>query len=186
MADCVICLGGLNLELRSQLERLPVRGGVQTASNYEVAVSQGVGTEALKLAASGWHVHMVSRLGHDSLGDLLLSILRHAKVNTTFVKRNFNCKSNYRHTLTLHNDERSEIIHDSHGCQLTVEDLMAARALFLQASLVVVDNTLPKEVLDCAFKLAKKYDCELRYADHSEPHMRLNRFAVSSATASPA
>lgn len=158
-----LCIGRLTLEQYKTLD---------SEKTHFVA---GIAREALKLASQGERVHLVSRVGHDLLGDFALATLREAKINTTFVQRLFNCISNHRQINGARNGASAhEIEHQSPECELTVDDVVAAQALFIDAAAVVIDNRLAPEVVRTALELAEKYGIEVRYADAAEPEMLPN------------
>lgn len=160
-----ICIGNLALDLDSPLH----------ANSLSTSLHRGIGVSAIRLAEQGWHVHLVSRLGRDPLGDSMLSILRTAHVNATFVRRAYNTTSNY-----LKND----IDFRSDGCNLCDDDILAAQAIFSSAELLVIETGITESALQAALKLAAKYGLQVRYADVAEPERVRNPYEQNKSTLS--
>jgi ribokinase len=131
-----LCIGQLRLEWLSEVERLPQKNQSVAALGSEVKLAAGVGTDAIKIARLGKPVHLIGRIGRDAVGDFILNMLRHEGVNTTFVRRTVNCKSHYRQLLQAADGDLIEVMNQSEGCRLTVDDVLAAQALVMDRDAV--------------------------------------------------
>lgn len=173
MQRSCLCIGPLALEI--------LKDNQPNSPQEKTRLGAGIGREVLRYAKSGWHVHLVSRLGRDDAGDLILKQLHTAGINTTFVQRFFNCRSTCRQLVELRAGDVAEVKHETGGTLLTDDDIWGAQALFLTAEVVVVDPNLPPQTLRTTLTLAARYNLPVRYADGAEPEMVRNRYNLADS-----
>jgi ribokinase len=165
MRPLCLCIGNLAVELRTRLSRLPHPGETLAPTHYDLRLCAGVGQVAVRLARLGYATHLVSRLGRDDLGDTALNLLRQAAVNTTFVRRHFNCRTSFRQVFEFPQQAACELDHDNPECTVTLEDVLAAQPLFTEAQLLVLDNSIAGSARRQALELAERFGIPVHYAD---------------------
>jgi sugar/nucleoside kinase (ribokinase family) len=169
MSGNVICVGNLSVQLVSSVESWPEVSSSQESQGYALSLAHGIAGRVLALAESDNSVHLISRIGHDDFGDLMLSAFRRAGVNTTFVKRLHNFQTPCNVKLVLPDGEMSEVsypnVSEQAGCMqsslVTCDEIESARAIFVGAKTVVLDYNIDDAAVKLTEKLAADYGAEL-------------------------
>ena len=139
--------------------------------DYQLGVMPGIGQAAFRIASAGSQVYLVSRLGRDAYGDLLLSTFKRKQINTMFCRRPFNSRTNcfvswYDKNGKWH--QRQTVS----SCQICREDVLAAKAAFADAELLIMDTDLPADVRDAAYDYATFFSLRIQEYE-AKPHRPL-------------
>ena len=169
MSDNIVCVGNLSVQLLTSVASWPEVSSNQESQGYSLSLKHGIAGRVLALAETSDRVHLVSRIGHDDFGDLILSAFRRAGVNTTFVKRLHNFQTPCSVKLVLPDGEMSEVSYPNKSQQagslqsslVSCDEVESARAIFVGAKKVVLDYTVDDAAIQLTEKLARDYGAEL-------------------------
>lgn len=149
----VVVVGGSNMDIKARSASVPQ---AQTSNPGHASMTPGgVGRNVAEtLARLGDRVHLVSVVGRDALGSVLIEHTMNSGVRTELVVRTDRPTGTYTAVLD-HNGELVIAIADMEAIdELGPENLVAARDTIAGSSLVVVDGNLRPDTLDAALAMS--------------------------------
>ena len=115
---------------------------------------------AENLARLGLHTVLLSAIGNDPIGQLLLQATADSGVNVEQVITSTEHRTGAYLAVLDRNGAPAHAIDDMAVIEmLTPEWIYRRRRLFREASMVVLDANIPPRTMETIFGLAKKYDC---------------------------
>ncbi len=152
----VVVIGGSNVDVLARPHDVPVAA---TSNPGVVTVTAGgVGRNiAENLARLGTPVSLVSVVGVDAHGDLVLAATRAAGVDATLVRRSTTTTGTYVAVLDEVGELVTAVAAMDATAALSLDDLAAASGAIAAAGLLVLDGNLPSGVLGAAWDLAVSF-----------------------------
>ena len=149
----VVVIGGANVDVkaRSTAKATPRTSNPGSGSMAAGGVARNI---AENLARLGTRTHLVAAVGHDALGDGLLTQTAAAGVHVEHVRRSAQPTGTYTAVLDADGELLLAVADMSATDELAPEQLDAVRELLSSAGLVVLDGNLAPRTLAYALELA--------------------------------
>ncbi len=154
----IVVLGSILYDCVVWADRLPKKG--ETVVGYKNGFFCGGkgANQAVQAAKLGAEVYMISKVGRDNEGQILLNNLKENGVNTDFIKIEDNCRTD---TCCIHVDKNGDnaiMIATDAGKHIQPEDVLCAEEIFKTADVFLTQLEVNPETVEFALKLAKKLD----------------------------
>ena len=122
MSDVVVC-GSLNMDLLSQVERLPLPGETVLGTHYQHSAGGKGLNQAIACARMGVPTAMIGAVGDDAHGHTLTELLRTESVDTTRVRTRSGETTGLAQVMLAASGENSIIVHAGANARLRAEDV---------------------------------------------------------------
>lgn len=122
MSDVVVC-GSLNMDLLSQVERLPLPGETVLGTHYRHSAGGKGLNQAIACARMGVPTAMIGAVGDDAHGHTLTELLRIEGVDTTRVRTRSGETTGLAQVMLAATGENSIIVHAGANASLRAEDV---------------------------------------------------------------
>ena len=122
MSDVVVC-GSLNMDLLSQVERLPLPGETVLGTHYQHSAGGKGLNQAIACARMGVPTAMIGAVGDDAHGHTLTELLRIEGVDTTRVRTRSGETTGLAQVMLAATGENSIIVHAGANASLRAEDV---------------------------------------------------------------
>jgi len=122
MSDVVVC-GSLNMDLLSQVERLPLPGETVLGTHYQHSAGGKGLNQAIACARMGVPTAMIGAVGDDAHGHTLTELLRTESVDTTRVRTRSGETTGLAQVMLAASGENSIIVHAGANASLRAEDV---------------------------------------------------------------
>ncbi len=122
MSDVVVC-GSLNMDLLSQVERLPLPGETVLGTHYQHSAGGKGLNQAIACARMGVPTAMIGAVGDDAHGHTLTELLRIEGVDTTRVRTRSGETTGLAQVMLAASGENSIIVHAGANASLRAEDV---------------------------------------------------------------
>ncbi len=152
----VLVIGACHIDLIAAPRRLPSLGE-RLPAEMRLTFGGVAHNVALNLALLGQPVQMLSVVGEDPWGDLLLAHLRRQSVGTQGVLRSPGATGAYLGVLHPQGGLAYSLYTDTVLHELTPKAVRHHEALFARAVAVFVDANVPPRTLRTVFSLARRY-----------------------------
>ncbi len=148
-----VVVGGANVDMKA---RSTARATASTSNPGQTTMAPGgvARNIAESLARLGDHVHLISVVGRDPLGDNLIEHTAAAGVRVEHVARIDGATGTYTAVLDVDGELLVAIADMAAIVELDPERLQSARDVIATAGLVVLDGNLRRDTLDYALDLA--------------------------------
>ncbi len=153
----VVILGSILYDCVVWGDRLPKKG--ETVVGYKNGFSCGGkgANQAVQAAKFGAEVYMISKVGNDDAGKVLLNNLKENGVNTDYIKIEDKCRTD---TCLIHVDKNGDnaiMIATDAGNHIQPEDVLCAEEILKTADVFLTQLEVNPETVEFALKLAKKW-----------------------------
>ncbi len=149
MSDNICVVGSLNMDIVVKVERRPRAGETIKGSDY-LSLPGGKGAnQAIAAATLGGKVTMISRVGNDAFGNVLLENLEERGIDTSYVIRDDLAPTGAAFITIDNSGENSIIISPGANGRVSIEDV---GDIIAKSSAVILQLEIP---FDTVFKSAK-------------------------------
>jgi ribokinase len=186
----IVVLGSIFYDCVVWADRLPKKG--ETVVGYKNGFFCGGkgANQAVQAAKLGAEVYMISKVGRDNEGEILLNNLRENGVNTDYVKIDENYKTDICCINVDKNGDNTLVIVPDASKSLQPEDVLCAEEILKTADIFLTQLEINPEVVEFALRLAKKWDRKtvlnpapprdipvglFKYADYITPNIENNK-----------
>lgn len=153
---CVI--GSINMDLVLNIKEMPKLGETIFASNVKNVPGGKGANQAIACSRLGCNVHMISKVGNDENGKLLVENLEKDNVN---VKNIFEDKNLLTGVAIVSVDEKgnnSIVVASGANMNLNKEDIYSSESTIKECDIIVSQFEVPVESIKEAFKIAKDHN----------------------------
>lgn len=152
MSDVVVC-GSLNMDLLSQVERLPLPGETVLGLRYQHSAGGKGLNQAIACARMGVPTAMIGAVGDDAHGHALTGLLRAENVDTTRVQTRAGVTTGLAQVMLAASGENSIVVHAGANASLSVEDVAHDLP---EAIVYLAQLETPLETIEAFFAAAKE------------------------------
>ncbi len=151
----VLVVGSLNMDLVVSAQRLPRRGETILGDKFATFPGGKGANQAVAAGKLGANVMMIGCLGRDNFANALLVSLKANDVKTDFIRQV--PVSTGTALITVGEDGANTIVVVG-GANMECSSMDVERALdtFLEPGILVVQNEIPRETVECAIGVAKR------------------------------
>ena len=151
----VLVVGSLNMDLVVSAQRLPKKGETILGDEFATFPGGKGANQAVAAGKLGANVSMVGCLGRDNFANALLVSLKANDVKTNFIRQ---VPISTGTALITVDGEGANTIVVVGGANLKCSSLDVDQALetFLEPGILLVQNEVPRETVECAIGVAKR------------------------------
>ncbi len=154
MANNVVVVGSLNLDLVVQVARRPLKGETLRGTGFGTFVGGKGNNQALAAARAGAQVNMVGRVGQDGFGDTLLATLAKNQVGATYVLRDSEVGTGIATIIVDAEGDNSIILAPQANDRLSPQDIGQAAPVIEAAQVLLLQLEVPIESDIAAARIA--------------------------------
>ena len=152
----VVVVGSTNFDMVVKVPRLPKEGESLLATNLKFFPGGKGANQAVAVARLDGKTTFIGAVGRDMIGDFLVMGLESNGIDTTWVKRDAERTTGCAFIPLLPNGNNCIVVDPSANLGLTPADIERAGSLIAGADAVISVLEVPLEVVEAAFRLAKK------------------------------
>lgn len=152
----VVVVGSANFDLVVNSDRLPHEGESMLAANLKFFHGGKGANQAVGVARLGGKTTFIGAVGKDMIGDFLIQGLKSNGINTNWVKRDPERRTGCAFIMLFPNGNNCIVVDPGANFSLTPGDLERAERAIARADAVTTVLEIPLEVVEAAFRLAKK------------------------------
>ncbi|HOO56737.1 MAG TPA: PfkB family carbohydrate kinase [bacterium] len=153
----VTVVGNSTIELAHPVPRIPDSGDVIYSGEIKDRPGSKAPRISLNLAAMGCRVFLLTCVGMDSQGANILRDLKSGGVNTDFIERTEDAPTGITHAFTDPCDNIARIVTRGAGMEMTVEPLLASKAMLSSSQLMILLPDIPPDVFSFAIRAAHHF-----------------------------
>jgi ribokinase len=154
----ILVIGGFTMDLVVRTPRAPENGETILGTDFNRFPGGKGGNQAVAAARLGGNVTMIGKLGTDSFGDEVFSLLEKDHINTRFVERVRNYPTGIGSIVLDDNGDNRIIVIPGANSQVKAEHLPDYLEAFKQADMLLVQLELDFEMNLKAVDLAYEMD----------------------------
>lgn len=178
----VVVIGSSNTDMVVKSERIPSPGETVIGGIFLMAAGGKGANQAVAAARLGADVTFIARVGTDMFGEQAIAGYRKEKIDTSFIIKDPENATGVALILVDDKGENSISVASGANAFLTPKDLEAAEVSIAEAKVIVTQLETPLEVLDCAGKLARKYEIPLILDPAPAPNQPLPKEIMQNVT----
>ncbi|TDX51572.1 ribokinase [Orenia marismortui] len=156
MADDILVIGSMNMDLVVQTPRAPKKGETIMGSNFSQIPGGKGANQALAAGKLGGDVNFIGCCGQDAFGDELLDSLKTGGVNIDDVIRVEGSSGIANITIEEDGDNRIIVVSGANS-KVTPEVIESFEAKIKVAKILLLQLEIPLESVSKAIELANKY-----------------------------
>lgn len=153
----VIVIGSLNIDVQQRIERLPLQGETLGINKQTTAFGGKGANQAVAAARQGAAVHFIGSVGQDEGGRAYKELLKEEGISTATIKEIAHEPTGTAYIMLEPDGYNTILVYPGANASVTVADIEAAEALFVDADFVVAQFEVPQEAVLAGFRLAHKY-----------------------------
>ncbi|RPI61609.1 MAG: ribokinase [Planctomycetaceae bacterium] len=157
----ILVVGSLNMDLAVRTQQMPLPGQTVLGYNFKISPGGKGANQAVAAARLGAKSRMIGRVGADTFGEKLLSLMRADGVDTTDIMVTPEAVTG---TASITVDSRGEnyiIVAPGANYLVTPDDLFDRENIFAQADVLVLQLELPLPTVRAAIDLGKRHGCKI-------------------------
>lgn len=155
-ASSILVIGSLNMDLVSQVERLPLSGETIMSNQFYINPGGKGANQAVGIAKLGKSVSMLGKVGQDNYGDILLQTLHDYGVNTECIKQDAETGKAF---ITLDKDGENHIVLvPGANEKMDRETVDYYKDIVKNCSFIIMQLEIPLEVVEYVIQLAKQFN----------------------------
>jgi len=143
----IVVVGSLNMDLVTQVERIPVKGETLSGSDFQTHPGGKGANQAVAVARLGYPVSMIGRVGCDGFGESLRESLSAAGVDTSAIAAS-DAPSGVAMIAVEVSGDNSIIVSPGANACLHPADLDAHRGLLGDAAMVLTQLEIPMATVE--------------------------------------
>ena len=152
MSDVVVC-GSLNMDLLSQVERLPSPGETVLGLRYQHSAGGKGLNQAVACARMGVPTAMIGAVGDDAHGHALTELLRTESVDTARIRTRAEIRTGLAQVMLAASGENSIVVHAGANASLSAEDVVRDLP---EAIVYLAQLETPLETIEAFFEAASQ------------------------------
>ena len=152
----VVVVGSSNFDLVVKAERLPKEGETLLVKNLQFFPGGKGANQAVAVARMGAKASLVGCVGQDIIGDFLVRGLESDGIDTTMVRRTPERATGCAFIMLFPNGNNCITVDPAANLSLTPTDIERAREVIERADALMSVLEVPVEVVEAAFRLARK------------------------------
>lgn len=149
----VVVVGSVHVDLVASAARLPLRGETLSGTGFAIHPGGKGGNQAVQVALSGVGSTMIGRVGRDPFGKRLRAALQAKGVDTTHLSRDPKAPTGSSTVLTGEDGDYASVIVPGAAGRLDRGDLVAARAAFDAADVLLLQLEIATETVAAAVEI---------------------------------
>lgn len=151
-----ICvLGSINMDLVLQIENMPKVGETILSNGFEKIPGGKGANQAVAAKRSGASVYMISKIGKDDNGQVLLKKLIDDNINTKYVLIDEKEPTGMAMIMVNKNGNNSIIVVPGSNMTINREDIKASKEAIIESDILISQFETPVDVTLDAFRIAK-------------------------------
>lgn len=151
-----ICvLGSINMDLVLQIENMPKVGETILSNGFEKIPGGKGANQAVAAKRSGASVYMISKIGKDDNGQVLLKKLIDDNINTKYVLIDEKEPTGMAMIMVNKNGNNSIIVVPGSNMTINKEDIKASKEAIIESDILISQFETPVDATLDAFKIAK-------------------------------
>lgn len=151
----VVVIGGTYVDMAIRCNEVPSPGQCVSGSALSYAVTGPGPNQAVQAALCGCQVHLISKTGNDSFGQMATAGLTEFDVNTDFVYTAQAKNTGVIVTLVNADGENRSCIYAGANSALQSRDIETAEQLISEAQVILIHGQLPQEAIATALRCAE-------------------------------
>jgi len=152
MSDVVVC-GSLNMDLLSQVERLPLPGETVLGTRYQHSAGGKGLNQAIACARMGVPTAMIGAVGDDAHGNSLIELLRAEDIDISQVRTRTGATTGLAQVMLAASGENSIVVHAGANASLKPNDVVRDLP---EAIVYLAQLETPLETIEAFFDAAKQ------------------------------
>ncbi|RLF20864.1 MAG: ribokinase [Thermoprotei archaeon] len=152
-----IVVGTMHMDFTVYVERLPLHGETVIGYSFEMSPGGKGANQAVTLARLGAEVYLISRVGKDYVGKLLLENARRNNVNVDYVVEDEASHSGVALIMVDKKGENLIAVAPGVDSRVSIGDVERAEDLFSRADVVLAQLEIPVETSMRAIELGKEH-----------------------------
>lgn len=152
MSDVVVC-GSLNMDLLSQVERLPLPGETVLGTRYQHSAGGKGLNQAIACARMGVPTAMIGAVGDDAHGYSLTELLRTENIDISQVQKRTGATTGLAQVMLAASGENSIVVHAGANASLRPDDIVHDLP---EAIVYLAQLETPLETIEAFFQVAKQ------------------------------
>jgi ribokinase len=152
----VVAVGGLNMDLVFGASRTPERGETLPGSAFGMFIGGKGANQAVAAARAGAEVEMIGRLGDDSFGRDVASVLEEEGIRLRHVVRDSQEGTGVAGILVEPDGANSIVVVPRANMRLTEQDVRRARGAIAAADVVLLQLEVPIEASLAAARIGRR------------------------------
>lgn len=152
----IVVVGSLNVDLVVNVKEMPLVGETILASDYDLIPGGKGANQAYAAGRLGAEVTMLGAVGKDENGDLLIQSLRHANVETKYIRQVENVKTGTALITVNSRGNNSIIVIPGANYEVDVDYIQAHTDVIRACDIVLMQLEIPIETVLYTAKLAKR------------------------------
>ncbi len=156
MAGHIIVVGSLNMDLVVRSPRHPLPGETLLGSDFQTFPGGKGANQAVAAARVGGIVSMVGRVGNDDFGTALLQNLATNGVDAVHVRRDDEAATGVALITVAANGQNTIVVAQGANGQVVPNDVVAARDLFGDGDVLLLQLEIPVPAVARAVEAARK------------------------------
>lgn len=157
----VLVIGSINMDVSYQVQAIPHPGETVMAMGVKKSPGGKGANQAYAASKLGSEVTMLGCVGQDENGEALLSSLRSAGVDTSYIKRQADTASSSAFICVSSRGENCIVVDSSANAMVTPSYLAENEWLFDKAEYCILQMEIPHETVAKAIALCKKHHVEV-------------------------
>lgn len=153
----VLVIGSINMDVSYQVQEIPHPGETVMAMGVKKSPGGKGANQAYAASKLGGEVTMLGCVGQDENGEALLSSLRSAGVDTSYIKKQADTPSSSAFICVSSGGENCIVVDSSANAMVTPSYLMENEWLFDKAEYCILQMEIPHETVTKAIALCKKH-----------------------------
>lgn len=151
----ILVLGSLNMDLVVSVKRFPDKGETVFGNNFATFPGGKGANQAAAAGKLGGSVYMAGCVGRDAFGRQLVDSLKVNRVNTEYVDSIDMSTGTALITVDEHGTNTIVVVAGANGAYSQVQAEKVLKT-FSQPGILLLQNEIPKDVVEYAIKAAKK------------------------------
>lgn len=154
--DMIIVVGSMNMDITTEVTKLPIGGETQIAERLFVFPGGKGGNQAVGAGKLGGQVHMIGCLGQDMDGKQLYTSLFENHVHMDGVLFDKTSVSGKAYINVDEAGESTIVVYQGANKNLNIEQIKRCRYLFQKAKYCLISLEIPEEVVEYTIKTCER------------------------------
>lgn len=157
MSKPILVVGSLNMDLVVRVGRHPRVGETLLGREFQTFPGGKGANQAVAAARLGAAVRMIGCVGSDAFGAALLAAVEKDGVNTAFIRRDPAAASGVALITVSEDGQNTIVVAAGANGRLSEQDVLAAKAAFEDAAVVVLQLEIPLPAVEAAARLGREH-----------------------------
>jgi len=151
----IVVVGGAYVDMAIRCDQVPAAGQNIIGSALSYRVTGPGPNQAVEASLCGCNVHLISKVGGDSFGQMVKAALDEFNVNTDFLYTAEARNTGAIVTLVNSEGENTSLTYIGANAALLPQDIQAAEQIISQADICLIHGRLPQNAIVAAICCAK-------------------------------